>query len=537
MRAAVAAMAALRYHFRTLKRLLSAAAPAERNRLLAEKEFRQGQTRLKSLPSWIGIETSAACNLRCVHCPRQDPSVPFIEHGLDPVVVERVLPHLPLVSHLQLHGLGEPLLASSFWTITEDERTARIAHLDVNSNGTLLSDANIDRLLKSHVNVISISLDAATASTYRKIRGGAFDKVTGAVHRLVQARKNAGRKDLRISVNMTLMRENIEELPAFIDLAADLGVNQVDVWQMNLRGDTAQRPWRIDRDGWTFDYSEQHLSNAPALSDAMLRQAKAVAKRRGVRLDSSPQTVAAKKSGRPISQCRHPWTWMLIDPRGAVKTCCHTNAEIGQLAQQDLDALWNNPLYRRLRGAIRDGYVDPICRNAACAFVRETERLFGRQAYDFRLEIGVGYLEDVTRFCQSGWHVEEWWGVWSVENVATLTLDIAGNTAQPLRLDVRFRPAGNAAHPPSPVRVLLNGVLVGRWESSHPEDTEEPRWRGFDLPPQAVTAGTAELRFEIDDLFPARLDNPSDPRMLGIGLCGLKIGQQCASPPAPFVVN
>ena len=264
-------------------------AKSDRNMELAEDEFQRGVTRVESRPSWIGIETSAVCNLRCVQCPREDPNSTFTETRMDKGIIPKIMPYVPFANHLQLHGLGEPLLDPSFWIIVEDVRAKDVPVVDVNTNGTLFSDMNVDRLVKSYVNQVSISLDAATAPTYRKIRGGNFDKVIAGIRRLVTRKRELGKHALTIILNMTLMMENIHELPAFIELARSLGVDQVDAWHMNQSGDSAQQEWRITRDGWTFDYGKQLLTNAPAHSNAMVRQADAVARERGVRFPIRPE--------------------------------------------------------------------------------------------------------------------------------------------------------------------------------------------------------------------------------------------------------
>jgi MoaA/NifB/PqqE/SkfB family radical SAM enzyme len=237
---------------------------AASNRALAEHEFKRGVAIVRSRPSWITLETSAVCNLRCVQCPRENPSRQFQETRMDPAFFTKIARYFPYLMHLQLHGLGEPLLADFFWQIVNDDGTRGI-DLVVNSNGTLLTERNVDRLLHSGLNLVNISLDAATASTYKKIRGGDFDKVVAGIRRLIARRKELGVTGLQIWMNMTLMMENICELPLFVDLACDLEVDGADVWHLDIRSDGVTDNWRLTHDNWTFVYNDQSLYNAPAL--------------------------------------------------------------------------------------------------------------------------------------------------------------------------------------------------------------------------------------------------------------------------------
>jgi hypothetical protein len=70
---------------------------------------------------------------------------------------------------------------------------------------------------------------------------------------------------------MTLMRENIEELPAFVDLAVDLGVDGIVFWQ--LRGFDQAHGWRTTRQGWQFVYEAQLLTHCPELAHRMIQAA------------------------------------------------------------------------------------------------------------------------------------------------------------------------------------------------------------------------------------------------------------------------
>jgi len=137
----------------------------------------------------------------------------------------------------------------------------------------LLDEKTISRILGSKLKEINISIDAATADTYQKIRGGDFFKLIANVEALVQARRAARRNDFRILLNMTLMRANIEELPGFVRLAKHVGADGIAFWQLN-DGDNYERPdWVVDKGDWRFAYCDESLRHAPRLSNAMIREA------------------------------------------------------------------------------------------------------------------------------------------------------------------------------------------------------------------------------------------------------------------------
>ena len=138
-----------------------------------------------------------------------------------------------------------------------------------------MSDENVDRLLASNLKILRIALDGATPETYKRIHGGNLSEVTEGIRRLTNRRTERGGSSLKIYLQMTLMLENIHELPMMIDLGHDLGTDAL--WARHLdRGDGIQA-----HDGWIFDYEAQHLSNHPVLSGKMLEAAEARADKIG----------------------------------------------------------------------------------------------------------------------------------------------------------------------------------------------------------------------------------------------------------------
>jgi MoaA/NifB/PqqE/SkfB family radical SAM enzyme len=244
------------------------------NKRLAQLEYATGATMLASRPSWITLDTGSVCNLRCVQCPRENPNTPLVEKRTSQEIADRVLAATPFLERLTLHGLGEPLLSDVFWKIIEDKGTGQIPNIDVNTNGTLLSEKNVDRLLNSNLRFLRVSLDGATPETYKRIRGGNLTKVTEGIRRLTARKHELGKSEFIVWLQMTLMLENIRELPTMVELGHDLGVDALWAHHMVVRSDGTHENWRLTHDGWTFDYAEQSLSNDPALSNEMVKLAK-----------------------------------------------------------------------------------------------------------------------------------------------------------------------------------------------------------------------------------------------------------------------
>ncbi|VAX23621.1 hypothetical protein MNBD_NITROSPINAE01-378 [hydrothermal vent metagenome] len=355
----------------------------EKNHALCDEEWQKGATTVTSTPRIVTIETTSVCNIKCVMCP----------HGLDDKNMtyehfpENLVPKLKEVIHnasiVQLHGLGEPMMNPAFWDMLK--MTHKNQHVAINTNGILLNKKNVDRMLATWIGEINFSLDAATHETYQKIRGADFNLVLNNLRYLISERKRLKRDRPYIFMNMTLMRENIEEAVKFVELCHELKADQVHFWQMNQLDE--EKPWRVERDGWSFDYHQQLLSKHPKLSNEMIRKAKERAKELGVHLaldwakkvffdeDDSPEPEKKKKTEnkKPETfspkQCNAPWNWMLIKTDGYVVPCCFGTGTLGNINALNPLEIWNGRVTRELRGYLLSDRIHPTCSSGVCKFI------------------------------------------------------------------------------------------------------------------------------------------------------------------------
>lgn len=261
-------------------RLRAQDAPAHNYRT-SLREFLRGALRLAARPTILTFDVTTVCNIRCVMCPHGRQQIDSPEH-LDAGVYDLVAHHLTRGVRVQMSGIGEPLLSPLFWRVISGTKETPEVHVRVNSNGLLWTRKNIDAVLDSNLKEISFSVDAARPETYAKIRGARFDKVLRNIRALLAARAARGQATPVVLLNMTLMRENIEEAVGFVELAHALGVDKARMWHLDGFGDEAD--WIVERKGWVFDYRAQMLHQHPELSNHHIVAAKRRANELGVNL-------------------------------------------------------------------------------------------------------------------------------------------------------------------------------------------------------------------------------------------------------------
>ena len=185
------------------------------------------------------VETAIACNLDCIMCPWH--GVRNVKnHGgiMSQSVWDALRPHLSQVYSIDFSGGGEPLLQPR---LAEWVGEAKAAGCETGflTNGTLLYPDTAEKMVSSGIDWIAISMDGATEDVYESIRrGGSFRKVCDHIHAMATLR-NA--KVPKMAINFVLMSVNAHELEDMVRLAADLGVDQLNIKQCDvIRGNAGK---------------------------------------------------------------------------------------------------------------------------------------------------------------------------------------------------------------------------------------------------------------------------------------------------------
>lgn len=222
-----------------------------------------------SPPRLVALEVTTRCNIKCVMCPHGIGAVPD-PRDADAMLLEALWPTMEAAETVHLNGVGEPLLAETFWTAIDRLRGRQRPRIEFNTNGLLLTDRNIERLRAAPLGCVAVSIDAATEATYARIRGGSFDKVKTAVRRAAERFGD----QVKLMITFVAMRENIAEMEAFVELADRLGVGTVWFGPLTETAISAEQ-WIVQRpDGWIFDYrAQQILPSDPELIDRLERAA------------------------------------------------------------------------------------------------------------------------------------------------------------------------------------------------------------------------------------------------------------------------
>jgi MoaA/NifB/PqqE/SkfB family radical SAM enzyme len=235
----------------------------------------RGDVFVDGMPLKVTMELTADCNFFCRMCefpvPREDGRKKgydlHMKSDLFDLLAPQVLPHALMVN---LTVVGEPLMVPYLDRVIAMARDWQ-TRIEFITNGQLLDDAMIERI-GPIASAVVVSFDGGTRRTFNRIRvGGDFDVITCNMLRFDRWRRRLpeGAFVPDLHMNVTLMRENVEELPTIVRVAHLLNVDRVNA------------AWMI---AFTPKMAQSSCFQHRALANAALRRARAVAEELGVSL-------------------------------------------------------------------------------------------------------------------------------------------------------------------------------------------------------------------------------------------------------------
>ena len=97
-----------------------------------------------------------------------------------------------------------------------------------NTNGTLLSAKKHQAMIDTGLDELRVSLDAGDAEPFHAVRGkNFFDRIVRNVRSFTELQRATGATSPRVSLWLTGLKETVDQLPAFVGLAASMGVREV----------------------------------------------------------------------------------------------------------------------------------------------------------------------------------------------------------------------------------------------------------------------------------------------------------------------
>jgi radical SAM protein with 4Fe4S-binding SPASM domain len=260
---------------------------------------------------------------------------------------KRIIDELgPYLYRVDLHNWGEPLLNSELYKMISYARTHNI-QVRVSSNLNVIDRVKAEKLVKSGLDVLIVSLDGASQETYAQYRiGGLFDKVAAGIKMITEIKKELNVSNPFIIWQFLVMRHNEHEISLAETIAKELGVNQLDFWAI-----------RCDMGREIFWNDETRIRNT----------AKWLPRNEKFRIYDLSK---GKRKNRPKS-CSFLWVQSAINWNGSVSPCCALYEEkydFGNAFKTGFKHVWNNDKYRQARKIVRTKKPDTSDLSNVCSY-------------------------------------------------------------------------------------------------------------------------------------------------------------------------
>ena len=316
-------------------------------------------------PVCLYLEVTNRCNLLCETCPR---TFETLEPPADMswALFTRIVDQVPNIARVVLHGVGEPMLVKDLPRMVRYLKD-RGTYVLFNTNGTLLQPKKFQQLIDTGLDELRVSLDAADRQSYARIRGkDFFNRIVRDVGKFTAYQQEAGATTPRVSLWLTGLKETVDQLPAFVRLAAAMGVKEVHLQRLVF-----------DAAGYGMARADCSLfENTQADEKAAIEEAQAIGAALGVTLDASGATepglsLKRQAEAQPWATCRRPWSLMYFTAHGRALPCCiapfsvrgYSNYTLGDATQQSLREIWDSPAYRDFRSSLLSDVPPAPCQN------------------------------------------------------------------------------------------------------------------------------------------------------------------------------
>ncbi|MDD2927832.1 MAG: radical SAM protein [Candidatus Omnitrophica bacterium] len=302
---------------------------------------------------------TSMCNLGCSICSFSGNLNPAAK-GISVSDFEKFIGSIPGRSKPVLFfSGGEPFLRQDIFDILKVTKKYGF-QCGVNTNGTLLDEVKINRLIKSGVELVIFSIygpqhihDAIT------LVKGSYAKVLEAV-RLTCAKKT---KRTKVILSCAITRQGLDTLETIPFIAKDLGVDAVKFEHLNFITSQELKNTRLGT------LLADSYNSPDGFSKKLAERLAEVRKKYGnfvlIKPDLSSQEIENWYTGEfhTKRKCFFVWHSLFIRPDGVVTPCQFLlDYELGDIKKQSPEEIFNNVKIFGLRKTLRRGLLPECCR-------------------------------------------------------------------------------------------------------------------------------------------------------------------------------
>ncbi len=305
---------------------------------------------LAPFPSFIEVEVTTRCNLKCIICERTY----WDESNRDMSFEEfkSIIEQFPNLKWIGLTGIGESFVNKDFMKMLRYIKSKQIL-IELYDTFYFIDDGKANEIIDMGIDQMIISLDAATKETYEKIRVGSdFDRVIKNIKNFYRLKKEKHAHFPEVDFHYIINKYNLHEVVPYIDLVRSITQGNVNI--------------KFSRMLHEFEQVKDLFVEIP---EEIIQGTEEKAKASNIKL---MWNLDVPKNKPDMNECIE-WTMPFIFVTGHVISCCSGNesgnrelqkeVSLGNIFEQSFKSIWNGEKYRTLRKSIREGNVPSPCMN------------------------------------------------------------------------------------------------------------------------------------------------------------------------------
>jgi radical SAM protein with 4Fe4S-binding SPASM domain len=311
--------------------------------------YRARKISVPNPPIKLWIETSLACNLKCVMCPNKE--LPGADKGnMDLKLYKKIVSEAAgFVGDVNIHHRGEPLANPRLGEMIRYAVDAGLA-VRFHTNATLMDEERAREIVDARPDWVSISFDGFQKEIYEEVRKGAnFEQTVSNILGFLRARQQAGTHKPYISIERIDFRRYREQA----------------------------HPQQIERLASEF--------RVAGLDEIVVKQ-----EFNWTTLDSPERGPSSE-----YTVCTFPWYAMVICWDGTVTPCPQdylAHMVLGNVKDKSIREIWNDEQYRELRWKQVNAIETlPLCRKCDRLNRKQMAGLPFQYMIPFLMDHFVGY--------------------------------------------------------------------------------------------------------------------------------------------------
>ncbi len=276
------------------------------------------------------------CNLYCKHCYREAGPNAKEKDELSTSESKKLIEGIKRAGFkILVFSGGEPLLREDLYELTEYAHSLGLIPA-LGTNGSLITKEVAAKLKKSKVHALAISLDSLDEEKH-----DAFRQAKGSFQRTIKGIKESIKAGLKVQINTTVTKSNLEEITKITDYIGDLGGHShhpfflVEVGRGKNIGKEglSKKEYKEIMDKILEKQKDTHIELKPTCAPQFMT----MAKEKNMNMRFSRGCIAGIK-------------YCCVLPNGDVHICPYLPIKAGSVREMPFDEIWRkSEIFNTLR--------------------------------------------------------------------------------------------------------------------------------------------------------------------------------------------